>query len=52
MRVTNKIKRKANEAVIRFLSNVDSAKRNEIVEGALKCYGLTEKELEDFLNSW
>lgn len=48
MRVTNKIKRKANEAVIRFLSNVDSAKRNEIVEGALKCYGLTEKELEDF----
>lgn len=47
MRVTNKIKRKANEAVIRFLSNVESATRAEIVDGSLKCYGLTEAELED-----
>lgn len=48
MRVTNKIKRRSNEAVIKFLSNVESATRNEIVEGALKCYGLSESELEDF----
>ena len=47
MRVTNKMKRRANEAVIRFLSNVDSATRGEIVEGSLKCYGLTEAELDD-----
>jgi hypothetical protein len=48
MRVTNKIKRKSNEAVIRFLSNVDGATRNEIIEGAIKCYGLTPEECEDF----
>ena len=48
MRVTNKIKRKSTEAVIRFLSNVDCATRSEIIEGALKCYGLSESELEDF----
>ena len=48
MRVTNKMKRKANEAVIRFLSNVDSATRSQIIEGSLKCYGLSETELEDF----
>lgn len=48
MRITNKIKRKSTEAVIRFLSNVESATRAEIIEGAIKCYGLTEVELEDF----
>ena len=47
MRATNKIKRRTTEAVIKFLSNVESATRNEIVEGAIKCYGLTESELED-----
>ena len=47
MKVTNKMKRRANEAVIRFLSNVEGATRGEIVDGALKCYGLTDKELED-----
>ena len=48
MRVTNKIKRKSKEAVISFLSSVDSATRNEIIEGSLVCYGLSENELEDF----
>ncbi len=48
MRVTNKMKRKSSEAVIKFLSNVEGATRTEIIEGALKCYGLTEEELEDF----
>ena len=48
MRVTNKMKRNATEAVIKFLSNVDSATRSEIIEGSLKCYGLSEIELEDF----
>ena len=48
MRVTNKIKRKSNEAVIRYLSNVEGATRNEIIEGAIKCYGLTPEECEDF----
>ena len=47
MRATNKIKRKSTEAVIKFLSNVDSATRNEIIEGAIGCYGLSEQELED-----
>ena len=48
MRVTNKMKRRANEAVIRFLSNTEKATRAEIVEGALSCYGLSDTELEDF----
>lgn len=48
MRATNKMKRKATEAVIKFLSNVESATRSEIVNGSLKCYGLSETELEDF----
>ncbi len=48
MRVTNKMKRRANEAVIKFLSNTEGATRTEIVEGALACYGLSESELEDF----
>ena len=47
MRATNKIKRKTTEAVIRYLSNVESATRAEIIDGALSCYGLTESELED-----
>lgn len=47
MKATNKIKRKTNEAVIRYLSNVESATRSEIIDGAIKCYGLTESELED-----
>lgn len=48
MKVTNKMKRKSAEAVIKYLSNVENATRNEIIEGALNCYGLTECELEDF----
>ncbi len=48
MKVTNKIKRKATEAVIKYLSNVAGATRSEIVEGSLICYGLSEGELEDF----
>ncbi|MBO5261429.1 MAG: restriction endonuclease [Clostridia bacterium] len=48
MRVTNKIKRRATENVIKFLSNTESATRTEIIEGALNCYGLCESELEDF----
>ena len=47
MKVTNKIKRKSTDAIIRFLSNKESATRNEIIEGALCCYGLTDIELED-----
>lgn len=47
MKPTNKVKRKTMEAVIKFLSNVDSATRCEIIDGALLCYGLTEAELED-----
>ncbi|MBE6674067.1 MAG: hypothetical protein E7596_03050 [Ruminococcaceae bacterium] len=47
MRVTNKMKRKSTEAVIKFLSNTENATRNEIIEGALLCYGLSEAELED-----
>ena len=48
MKVTNKIKKKSNEAIIKFLSKVEGATRGEIIEGALKCYGLTDTELEDF----
>ena len=48
MKITNKMKRRATEAVVKFLSNVESATRTEIVEGALICYGLNESELEDF----
>lgn len=47
MRITNKIKRKSTEAVIKYLSNTQSATRSEIIEGALCCYGLTQSELED-----
>ena len=35
MRVTNKVKRKSTEAVIKYLSSVESATRCEIVDGAL-----------------
>ena len=48
MRVTNKIKRKATESVIKYLSNVEKATRSEIIEGSIACYGLTDTELEDF----
>ena len=47
MKQTNKMKRKTTEAVIKFLSNTQSATRNEIIEGALLCYGLTDAERED-----
>ena len=48
MRITNKMKRRATEAVIKFLSNTEFATRSAIIEGALGCYGLSESELEDF----
>ena len=47
MKPTNKMKRKTTEAVIKFLSNTESATRSEIIEGSLSCYGLTAAELED-----
>ncbi|MBO5286702.1 MAG: restriction endonuclease [Clostridia bacterium] len=47
MRITNKMKRKAKGAIIDFLSQVEYASRNDILEGALKCYGLSPTELED-----
>ena len=47
MRINNKIKKKASQAIIRFLSTTPSATRTEIIEGAVLSYGLTPKELED-----
>lgn len=48
MKITNKIRKKSTSSIIEYLSQVKSATRNDIIEGALSRYGLTEAELEDF----
>ena len=48
MRITNKMRKKALASIVKYLSEVGSATRNQIIDGALLVYGLTERELEDF----
>ncbi len=48
MRITNKMRKRAVSAVVRYLSMNKSATRNELIEGALAGYGLSQSELEDF----
>ncbi len=48
MRITNKMRKKALSAIVNFLTEYGSATRSEIIDGALKAYGLSKSELEDF----
>ena len=48
MRITNKMRKKALSAVVKFLTEAGSASRAEIIDGALGLYGLSKSELEDF----
>ncbi|MBQ4107870.1 MAG: restriction endonuclease [Clostridia bacterium] len=48
MRNTNKMQKKATNAIIRYLSINQSASRTELIEGALSTYGLSKSELENF----
>ncbi len=48
MRNTNKMQKKATNAIIRYLSINQSATRTELIEGALLTYGLSKSELENF----
>ena len=47
MRITNKIKEKCISAILEFMKISEVSTRNEIIEGALLCYGLTPKEIEN-----
>ncbi len=48
MRITNKMRKRARDAIIRYLSVNQSATRAELIEGALLTYGLSRSELENF----
>lgn len=48
MRITNKMRKKASNAIIRYLSENKSATRVELIEGALLTYGLSKNELENY----
>ena len=48
MRITNKARKRAQGAIIRYLSINQSATRTELIEGALLSYGLSRDELENF----
>ena len=48
MRITNKMRKKALASIVKYLSEVKSATRNQIIDGALVHYGLTASEMEDF----
>ena len=47
MRITNKMRKKAVSAIVEYLVNVESATRQELIEGALLKYGLKECEVND-----
>ncbi len=47
MKITNKIKKKTTASIVEFLASVDRATRGEIVDGALRVYGLSPKEAVD-----
>lgn len=48
MRITNKMRKKALASIVKYLSEVGTATRSQIIEGALVHYGLTKSEIEDF----
>ena len=48
MRITNKMRKKALNAIVRYLSMNGASTRNALIEGALNGYGLSKTELEDF----
>lgn len=48
MRITNKMRKKALNAIVRYLSMNGASTRNALIEGALSGYGLSKAELEDF----
>lgn len=48
MRITNKMRKRALSSIVEFLTTVNGATRNEIIDGALNKYGLSKSELEDF----
>lgn len=48
MRITNKMRKRALGAIVEFLTMANGATRNEIIDGALRGYGLSRSELEDF----
>ena len=47
MRITNKMRKRALNSIVRYLSMNTSVTRNELIEGALSTYGLSKTELED-----
>ena len=47
MRITNKIKEKCIFAIIEYMKTHEPSTKKDIIEGALACYGLTPKEIEN-----
>ncbi len=47
MRITNKIKEKCIGAILEYMKTHELSTKSEIIEGALACYGLTPKEIEN-----
>ena len=45
MRITNKIKEKCIMSIIEFMKTHEASTKNDIIEGALICYGLTPNEI-------
>lgn len=48
MRANNKLRKKAQSAIIRYLSMNIQATRTELIEGALDSYGLSKNERENY----
>ena len=46
MKVTNKMKEGCVNSIVEFMKTHTSSTKNEIIEGALLIYGLTQKEIE------
>ena len=47
MRITNKIKEKCIFSIIEYMKTHEASTKKDIIEGALSCYGLTQKEIEN-----
>lgn len=46
MKITTDEKKQAIKAIVKFLSTSSNCTRNEVINGALICYGFSKKELE------
>lgn len=45
MKITDEIRKTVTQAIVDSLSSMKEATRNEVIQGALRCYGFSEREI-------